>query len=69
VLGVTFAGAWSSSACHPTTAYGLHVVAPGNHAAMLIPFAFEACAKRGPAYLWVTTVTAGTGIPGYDPYL
>lgn len=54
----------SASACHPTTAASLRVFAPGDYASIQIPFSFPACARRGPVYLHVSTVVAGTGVPG-----
>lgn len=64
VLQVTNVGVFSPAACHPVTADGLRVYAPGAYRSSLIPFAFGACAKRGPVFLHVSTTITGTGIPG-----
>src|SRR5262249_9870558 len=42
--------------CHPATAAGLRVYAPGDYSALELPFSFRACTKRGLAYLHVTTM-------------
>jgi hypothetical protein len=61
---IDYKGDFTPSQCHPTTAYGLRVYAPGDYASMEVPFSFPACAKRGAPYLGVSTTVAGTGIPG-----
>lgn len=61
---IDYSGDHSASACHPTTAASLRVFAPGDYALIQIPFSFPACAQRGPVYLHVSTVVAGTGVPG-----
>jgi len=66
VLQIADVGNYSSSACHPTTAAGLRVYAPGDFASMVIPFQFRACARSGPVYLHVSPTIARTGIPGYS---
>jgi hypothetical protein len=63
-LYIDYKGDVPASACHPATADGLRVYAPGDYASIQFPFSFPACAKRGPVYLSVSTVVAGTGIPG-----
>jgi hypothetical protein len=42
----------------------LRVYAPGDYAALGFPFSFPACAKRGPFFMAVSPMVAGTGIPG-----
>lgn len=63
-LYIDYAGDYLPSDCHPTTAALVRVFAPGDYASMQFPFTFPACAKRGPVYLNVSTVVAGTGVPG-----
>jgi len=63
-LYIDYAGDTTASACHPTTAALLRVFAPGDYASIQFAFSFPACARRGPVYLNVSTVTAGTGVPG-----
>jgi hypothetical protein len=63
-LYIDYAGDYTPSACHPTTADLLRVYAPGDYASMEFAFSFPACARRGPLYLNVSTVVAGTGVPG-----
>jgi hypothetical protein len=65
VLQITDVGVFSSSACHPATAVGLRVYAPGDFASMVIPYSFRACGRSGPIYLHVGPTMASTGIPGY----
>jgi hypothetical protein len=65
LLGIT-GDAWSTSACRPTTADGLRVVAPGTRGGMVFPYSFPACARRGPVYLWATSIAANVGIPRYN---
>jgi len=57
---------FSSSACHPTTAFGLKVYPPNDTSAQVVPFSLGACAMAGPVYLRVRVVVAGTGIPGFS---
>ena len=66
ILQVTDVGNYSPSACHPVTADGLKVYAPGDYTAINVPFSFGACSRRGPVYLHVSSTVAGTGIPGYS---
>jgi hypothetical protein len=61
---IDYKGDFRPSQCHPTTASGLRVYAPGDFASTVVPFSFPACAKRGAPYLGVSTTVAGTGIPG-----
>jgi hypothetical protein len=63
-LYIDYKGDYPASACHPTTAAGLRVYAPGDYASIQFAFSSPACAKRGPVYLHVSTVVAGTGVPG-----
>lgn len=65
-LLLTNVSVFSSGACHPTTASELKVFAPNDFKANLISFSFRACAKRGPVFLHVSTVLAGTGIPFFS---
>jgi Protein of unknown function (DUF4232) len=57
---------FAPSACHPVQAFGLRVYAPGAYSWRLVGLTFEACSKRGPVFLHVSTTIAGTGIPGYS---
>lgn len=68
ILQITDVGDFSPSTCRPTTASFLRVYAPGDFTALGIPFpgSFGACGKRGPVYLHVSAVIAGTGIPGFS---
>jgi Protein of unknown function (DUF4232) len=63
-LYISYSGDYPASACHPATAGLLRVYAPGDYASMEFAFSFPACARRGPVYLGVSTMTAGTGVPG-----
>ena len=65
VLQIADVSNFPRAACRPATASALRVYAPGNYAAMKIPFSFRACARKGPVYLHVSTAISGTGIPGY----
>lgn len=64
LLYIDDAGNVPSALCHPATAAGLRVYAPGDYQALGFPFSFPACARRGPAYMAVTPMVAGPGIPG-----
>jgi hypothetical protein len=64
VLGITDVINFPASACHPATAAGLRVYAPGAFRSQVIPFSFRGCAGRGPVYLHVSAAIGGTGIPG-----
>jgi len=64
VLDITDVGNFPPSMCDQTTAYALRVYAPGAYNANIVPFTFQACARRGPIFLHVSTTLAGTGIPG-----
>jgi hypothetical protein len=66
VLQITDVGNFPRSACHPTTADAVRVYAPGDFASMRFPFSFQACARKGPVYLHVSTTIANAGIPGYS---
>jgi hypothetical protein len=65
-LLLTNVSVFSPGACHATTASELKVFAPNDFKANLISFSFRACAKRGPVFLHVSTVLAGTGIPFFS---
>jgi hypothetical protein len=65
-LRITDVGNFPAAACHPVTALGLRVFAPGDHRALGIPLRFRACHRRGPQFLAVSTVIAGTGIPFFS---
>jgi hypothetical protein len=64
LLYIDDAGNVPSALCHPATAAGLRVYAPGDYQSQGFPFSFPACARRGPTYMAVTPMVAGTGIPG-----
>jgi Protein of unknown function (DUF4232) len=57
---------FTQSACRPTQGDGLHVYPPNDHRRQAIPLAFSACGRRGPKYLDISQVIAGTGIPFYS---
>jgi Protein of unknown function (DUF4232) len=65
-LTLTNVSGFAHGACHQTTASELKVFAPNDFKANLISFSFRACAKRGPVFLGVSTVIAGTGIPFFS---
>jgi hypothetical protein len=65
-LAITDVTVFSRSSCHPVTAAGLRVFAPGNFVWHSVPLTFRACAKHGPDYLSVTTTISGTGIPNFS---
>jgi hypothetical protein len=62
-LGIADVFAFPAAACHPVTATGLRVFAPGDFRSETVPFTFRACQKSGPKFLNVTATVAGTGIP------
>ena len=64
VLQITDVSNFPAGACHPATATGLRVYAPGAFSSKVIPFSFRGCAGRGPVYLHVSAAIGGTGIPG-----
>jgi hypothetical protein len=64
LLYIDDAGNVPASLCHPATAAGLRVYAPGDYQSLGFPFSFPACARRGPLYMALTPMVAGTGIPG-----
>jgi len=66
-LEITEVGNYSPSACKPVSGQLLRVYAPGDYNSLNMPFqgSFGACSRRGPVYLHVTAMIAGTGIPGY----
>jgi hypothetical protein len=55
-LRIAEAGNFSPSTCHPVMAAGLRVRAPGNGGSKLVPFPFEACARKGHTNLGVRAV-------------
>jgi hypothetical protein len=65
-LAITDVSVFSRSSCHPVTATGLRVIAPGSFGSQTVPMTFRACAKHGPDYLSVTTTISGTGIPEFS---
>jgi Protein of unknown function (DUF4232) len=65
-LRITDVGNFPRAACHPVTALGLRVFAPNDRGSRGIPLSFRACSRRGPQFLSVSTVIAGTGIPGFS---
>lgn len=65
-LAITDISVFSRSSCHPVTATGLRVFAPGSFVSQTVPLTFRACAKHGPDYLSVTTTISGTGIPNFS---
>lgn len=68
VLRIVDVANYPSANCKPAKAYGLRVYPPNQKASLVVPFAFEACAKSGPVYLSVDPVNAGPGIPGYTDF-
>lgn len=66
ILQITDTGAFGAAACKPVAAGTLRVFAPGDFNALQIPTSLTACSKKGPAYLHVTAVIAGAGIPGFS---
>ena len=50
-------GFFPKAACRPTTAAGLRVYLPGETTASVVPVAFGACSRLGPAFLHTTAVT------------
>jgi hypothetical protein len=66
ILQIADAYNYPPNTCHPTKAYALRVYAPGDYSSMEFPFTFEACAKKGPIFLFVTATIGGTGIPGFS---
>jgi hypothetical protein len=66
LLQIADVGNFPPSTCRPRTADALRVFAPGDYSSMRFPFSFQACARKGPVYLHVSTTIAGAGIPGYS---
>jgi hypothetical protein len=64
VLQITDTANFPAGSCHPATAVGLRVYAPGAYTSKVVPFSFRACAARGPVFLHVSVTVGGTGIPG-----
>jgi hypothetical protein len=65
-LRITDVGNFPRAACHPVTASGLRVFAPNDRRSQLIPLPFQACQRRGPQFLSVSTAIPGTGIPFFS---
>jgi Protein of unknown function (DUF4232) len=65
-LVITHVAFFPPPTCHPANALGLDVFPPGNRTAAIVPFGFQACAKKGQVFLRVRTTVAGTGIPGFS---
>lgn len=55
-LRIAEAGNYSNFECHPMMAAGVRVKAPGKGGAKLVPFPFEACARKGHTNLGVRAV-------------
>jgi Protein of unknown function (DUF4232) len=66
ILQIADVSSYPPSTCTPITSDTLRVYAPGDYAALTIPYAVSACSLAGPVYLHVSTTLAGTGIPGYS---
>ncbi len=64
-LQIVDVGVYAPSKCHPATAVTLRVFAPGDYGSLKFPFSFQACAKAGPIYLYVTPTFSNAGIPGH----
>jgi hypothetical protein len=65
-LVITNVAFFPPATCHPANALGLKVFSPGSRTAAVVPFGFQACAKKGQIFLRVRTTVAGTGIPGFS---
>jgi hypothetical protein len=65
-LVITNVAFFPPATCHPANALGLNVFPPGSRTATIVPFGFQACAKKGQIFLTVRTTVAGTGIPGFS---
>lgn len=65
-LVITDVAFFPPAACHPANAIGLKVFPPNTRTATVVSFSFRACARRGPVFLRVRTIVAGTGIPGFS---
>ncbi|MFL6138660.1 MAG: DUF4232 domain-containing protein [Frankiaceae bacterium] len=65
LLRITDVGVFSTATCQPVTATGLRVYPPGTTKAAFVPLRFRACSQQGTVYLFVRTVRARAGIPGY----
>jgi hypothetical protein len=63
ILGIVDVFAFPAAACHPVTATGLRVFAPGDFRSETVPLTFKACQRSGVQFLNVTATVAGTGIP------
>lgn len=65
-LGIVDVFNFPAAACHPVTATGLRVFAPGDFRSETVPLTFKACQRSGAQFLNVTATVAGTGIPGFS---
>jgi hypothetical protein len=65
-LQLTDTGVYPKSACDPKAAIGLRVYPPNTTVSQIVDYPFTACAKKGPGFLSVRVVVAGTGIPGWS---
>jgi|HubBroStandDraft_5_1064220.scaffolds.fasta_scaffold297989_1 hypothetical protein len=65
-LGIVDVFNFPAAACHPVTATGLRVFAPGDFRSENVPLTFKACQRGGVQFLNVTATVAGTGIPGFS---
>jgi len=50
-------GFFPKASCGPATAAGIRVYLPNTTRATVVPVAFGACSRRGPAFLHATAVT------------
>jgi hypothetical protein len=50
-------GFFPKASCGPATAAGLRVYLPNATNATVVPVAFGACSRRGPAFLHATALT------------
>lgn len=55
-VGIVDTGAIPSSSCHQVTASALRVYTPNQSGAVVVPYPFSACSRRGPSFLNVTAV-------------
>jgi hypothetical protein len=66
-LQVTEAGNYPASSCHPVTAHGLRVFAPGETVALYVNHSFAACSSANAPLLMVMPVRGGQGVQGSTP--
>ena len=55
-LRIVQAGNFPAASCHPVTAAGLRVFAPGQTTSRWVPFPFATCSAGGPGVLSVRTI-------------